>query len=299
MCSAQNGLSILVKYSNKFRVFTRVVDCSFLFTVPPNISDYYNGVDDDDVDTDHRESSMGVGGIIGVSIGVLFLVILKIALWVHWCSRRERVVIVRRRRVTCAAVSIAANDELQREYERVAQRIPDRPPPAYTPRPFQDHNQNAGEGQNQGGDGVSQAHAIGPPPVYSPREDTNSHHTLSAGVNGNRSDMNVVSQGPTTVQPPPPYSSSSEVSPPQNTSLPQTDQTERAANTGNQDEINGSSQDNTIDNPATAVSSALPVANQTGNATGQNSAQVNPSQRRDGTTNGNQQQEESIGPFVI
>ena len=151
------------------------------------------------------------------------------------------------------------DDERLHDYELAAQRNLDCSPPAYTPRSFQDYNQSTGQDQDR---------EIGPPPVYSPRENTNSHHTLSTEVNGNSSDMNGDSQGPTTFQPPPPYSSSSEVSPLQNTSSPQTDQTERAASTENQDEINGSSQDNTIDNSATATSSALPVANQTGNATG-------------------------------
>ena len=174
---------------------------------------------------------MGFVGRMVAIFGVLLVLSIVVILLANWCSRRrKREVIVRR---GCIDMSNLGDDELQREYELTAQRIPDCLPPAYTPRPIQDHNQNPGDGQNH-------CPAIGPPPVYSPRENTNSQHTLSTEVNANSSDMNGDSQGPTTFQPPPPYSSSSEVSPPQNTSLPQAAQTERAASTGNQQEINGS-----------------------------------------------------------
>ena len=230
-----------------------------------------------------------MGGSIGVAVGVIFLVILKLALWASWRARRQRGVIIVRRRVTCVAVPIVENDELQREHERAAQGIPDRPPPAYSPRPFESNTPSP---------------PVGPPPEYSATNqnvNTNSvqtDQTQTAGDNGNTEEINGVPQGSTMV-PPPAYSPNRATNPNENSSV-QTDQTQRAGVTaGNTEEINGVPQGNTIIPPS--ITSPSPPVNLSENTTGQNSVQTDQRGELTGNTeeiNGDPQGN-TMGPFII
>ena len=112
--------------------------------------------------SDSSSSGLSAGAYVGIVIGGVLLVILKLAVWVSWCSRRRRVVVVRRR-VTCVAVPIVNEDELQREHERAME--PDRPPPAYSPRPFEDNTAEP---------------PTGPPPVYSRNPPSNENENINS-----------------------------------------------------------------------------------------------------------------------
>ncbi len=175
-------------------------------------------------------SGLGVGGTIGIVVAVIIVALLKITLWTWWCTRRQPVVV--RRSITCVAVPIELNAELRPE--RAEQGIPNRLPPAYSPRPFQDNTQN---------------HPVGPPPVYSltptinPNETTDlvqRNQSQSAGESGDTGDI-------TTMVPPPAYSPTN---PDGSADSAQTNQTQRAGSTGNVEETNGVPQGTTMGPPS-------------------------------------------------
>ncbi len=220
-----------------------------------------------------------MGGTIGIAVAVIIVVLLKIGLWIWWCTRRQRVAV--HRSTTCVAVPIELNAELRPE--RAEQGIPNRLPPAYSPRPFQDNTQN---------------HPVGPPPVYSltptinPNETTDSvqrNQSQSAGESVNTGDI-------TTMVPPPAYSPTN---PDGSADSAQTNQTQRAGSTDNVEEMNGVPQGTTMGPPST--NPPKPAASTLENTTRQNSAQID--QR--GNVAGNTQetngdpQGNTVGPFII
>ncbi|XP_028392580.1 uncharacterized protein LOC114517128 [Dendronephthya gigantea] len=208
---------------------------------------YFEDNYDDDSYT-HRKSSsgMGVGAYIGIAVASVVVIILKVTLWASWCQRRttqrERVITVRRR-ITCVAVPIVQCDELQREYERTDRGIPDRPPPAYSPRPFQDvaHNDEERHALIQG-ERQGEAAPIGPPPAYSPNpvDDPTTQTDQSAHLEtGNTEEMNSAPRvQSSTMVPPPAYTPSTVVNPTAQHST-QSDQTQRREASGNSNLIMG------------------------------------------------------------
>ena len=215
--------------------------------------------------------------------------ILKLAFWVSWCARRERVVVVRRR-ITCVAVPIVNHNELQEEHERAMQ--PDRPPPAYSPRPFQDNTHSNGEPPS------------GPPPEYSlnlptnENEDANSTEIAQNQRSGATGEVNSVPQDHI---PPPAYSANSAPNADQNPTSGPTDQTQSAGEVGTTDETNSVPPGNTITSPV--ASSSSPVGNLSQNNTGQNLTPTNPTQRENATSVTDESNADpwnnTIGPFVI
>ena len=220
-----------------------------------------------------------MGGSIGIAVAVIIVVLLKIGLWTWWCTRRQRV--AGHRSTMCVAVPIELNAELRPE--RAEQGIPNRLPPAYSPRPFQDNTQN---------------HPVGPPPVYSltptinPNETTDSvqrNQSQSAGESGNIGDI-------TTMVPPPAYSPTN---PDGSGDLAQTNQTHRAGSTDNVEEMNGVPQGTTMGPPSTHP--PKPAASTLENTTRQNSAQKDQRENVAGNTqetNGDPQGN-TVGPFII
>ena len=263
---------------------------------------YDNNDYDNDYGSSHSSSSgMSAGAYVGIVIAGVFLVILKLAVWVSWCSRRRRVVVVRRR-VTCVAVPIVNQDELQREHERAMQ--PDRPPPAYSPRPFEDNTEEA---------------PTGPPPVYSrsppsnENENINSSETAqnqTSGESGNAEGVTNVAQDPI---PPPAYSPSPAVNMGQ---TPISGQAQRAGVVGTINQPHGTINQphGTINQPHGAppaentiipsrAFSQQPPGNLLLANTGQNPSHMNPTQRENAIpmtdqSNGDQS-DNTIGPFVI
>ena len=135
-----------------------------------SISPSYNS-DSPDKDYHYGRGQSAGGHIHGIRFAIAFVAviggILKLACFASWYSRRQRVLVVRRL-LKCEAVPIVNEDELQREDERAME--PDRPPPAYSPLPFEDNTEEA---------------PTGPPPVYSRNppsnesENTNTRETDS------------------------------------------------------------------------------------------------------------------------
>jgi hypothetical protein len=175
----------------------------------------------------------------------IVLVILKIA-FCYSRARRQRVLVVRTRRVACVEVSvpIVENDELQREHERAEQEIPDCPPPPYSPtaEPGEIDTQNTGQNQDQ----------------------------TEGGGQANTSEGYGVHQG--SPMAPPAYSSSPAANPNENTT--QTDLIQMGGMTGNIEEMNGVPQGSAMVPPP--AYSPRPAANPNENITGQNSAQPDP-----------------------
>ena len=247
--------------------------------------------------SDSSSSGLSAGAYVGIVIAGVLLVILKLAVWVSWCSRRRRVVVVRRR-VTCVTVPIVNHDELQREHERAMQR--DRPPPAYSPRPFEDNPEEP---------------PTGPPPVYSRNPPSNENENINSSetAQNQRSEESGNAEGVTNVPqepiPPPAYSPTPAVNMGQTPISGQAGQAQRAEVIGTINQPHGTINQphgappagNTI-TPSRAFSQQPPgnllLAN-----TGQNPSHMNPTQRENAIpitdqSNGDQS-DNTIGPFVI
>ena len=138
------------------------------------------------------------------------MLIIKIVIWISWCSRRRRRrVVVVRRQAACVAVPIVQNDELEREYERAKQGIPYRPPPAYspTPEPHENSTQNTGQTLHQEEGIVNTSYEGVPPPAY----DLNPASNLSENANSIQTGLT----GTTDHVHPPPYSAATNLHMPQ------------------------------------------------------------------------------------
>ena len=236
--------------------------------------------------SDSSSSGLSAGAYVGIVIAGVLLVILKLAVWVSWCSRRRRVVVVRRR-VTCVAVPIVNQDELQHEHERAMQ--PDRPPPAYSPRPFEDNSEEP---------------PTGPPPVYSRNPPSNENENINSSetAQNQRSEESGNAEGVTNVPqdpvPPPAYSPTPAVNMGQ---TPISDQAQRAGVVGTINQPHGAPPAGNTITPSRAFSQQ-PPGNLLLDNTGQNPSQMNPTQRENAihmTDQSNGDQSNTIGPFVI
>ena len=136
-------------------------------------------------------SHSGGGTSVGIVIGVVVLLIVKITIWISWCSRRRRRrVVVVRQQAACVAVPIVQNDELEREHDDTKLGIPDSPPPAYspTPEPHENFTQNTGQTLHQEEGIVNTSYEGVPPPAYdlnpasNPSENANSVQTGQTGT---------------------------------------------------------------------------------------------------------------------
>lgn len=131
----------------------------------------------------NKDSGIGTAGTVGIVVGAIIFIIIKILLMTYcYSSRRQRYFIIRRHVQCVATVPIVSEDELQREYQNTTRGMP----PPYSPIPTQapnTHNSENGEGCD----------LLGPPPAYSNEEN---------GINEASLSSQTISINATTTEPP-------------------------------------------------------------------------------------------------